>query len=238
MMARNLRLLLIGLITLLAGGLLWQELSGPAPLPEPVARQDHWALPELAPLEMPPLTAYEPMLQRPLFNPDRKPVELPDPSGTAGQPGEAAQETPPQPLEVVLRGVILLPEHRIALLEDSKGKQKLRVREGEPLKGELGQWTLKALSPRSALFVQQGTGREEEVKLQVYGKPLPAASGGKTARNGNGKKKAGKTTGKSEKKKSASGLDPEEIRRKVAERRARLRAEAARKRAQKKSKQE
>ncbi len=234
---RPLRMILIGLIVLLAGGLLWQELSGPPELPQAPPRQSDWSLPALRPLAMPPESEFESVLQRPLFNPDRKPVEIADNGLQNGsQGGDGVNNTPPQPLEVVLRGVILLPEHRIALLEDSKGKHSMRVREGEPLKGDLSEWKLEKIHPRSARFVQTRTGREEEVKLQVYGKPLPATQGGKTAKNPSGKK-TGETGSKSEKKKTASGLDPEEIRRKVAERRARLRAEAARKRAKNKSKQ-
>ncbi len=232
---RPLRMILIGLIALLAAGLLWQELSGPPELPQPPARQNDWSMPALQSLTMPPESAYEPLLQRPLFNPDRKPVEIADSGTQNGEPGsDSVDNTPPQPLEVVLRGVILLPEHRIALLEDSKGKHSMRVREGEPLKGDLSEWKLDQLHPRSARFIQTRTGREEEVKLQVYGKPLPASSSGKTT-----KKPAatGKRENNPSKKGSASGLDPEEIRRKVAERRARLRAEAARKRAKNKSKQ-
>ncbi len=239
MKGRGLRLVLVALITLLAGGLLWQELAGPEPLPPVPIRADDWTLPQVEEVRIPPLEHYEAMLARPLFNPDRKPVDMGEQGDVPGdKPGEVVEKEPPQPLEIVLRGVILLPEHKIALLEDSKGTQHMRVREGDPLKGDFSQWTLVELNARSAKFRQEGTGHEEELRLQVYGKPLPAAAQTVQAdKNGKGGKR-GNPPGKKQTGKSGSGLDPDEIRRKVAERRARMRAEAARKRAQQKSKRE
>ena len=216
MMRRRLRGFLLGLIVLLAAALAWQELSGPEPLPAPAPAGDrHWQPPELQPWSLPPLEAFRPVLDRPLFNPDRQPVELAQAAAQDGaeKPAEAEPAPPAEPLDVVLRGVILLPEHRIALLEAGKDRKPMRVREGEPLKGELSQWKLKHLAARSARFEHLDDGREQEVKLQVYNESLPVAPGGKKAGNASRKAAQGK--------KSASGLDPEEIRRKVAERRAR-----------------
>jgi general secretion pathway protein N len=96
---------------------------------------------------------------RPLFNEDRKPT--PDePSDESGAP-----QPPSAPLNVALTGVVLTPELRVAMVQDkSKGNASVALKEGMPMPGDQGGWTLARVNPRSAIF-RETSGDEIEVEL-------------------------------------------------------------------------
>jgi general secretion pathway protein N len=122
---------------------------------------------------LPAFAQYIEIGQRPLFTNDRKPRPI-DTSATAAV---ATDAPPPVPLNATLLGVLIDPEHQVAILRDNASSAVIRVRQGMPLPGDLSGWTLQELAPRRAIFdggVQQGTA---ELKLDMSktpaGPPVP-----------------------------------------------------------------
>ena len=82
---------------------------------------------------------------RPLFNEDRKPTpEIPD------EP--AKPDVPPSTLNIALTGIVLTPQLHLALIQDKSKNSTISLREGMPMPGDQGDWTLTELKPRSAIF--------------------------------------------------------------------------------------
>lgn len=114
---------------------------------------------------------YYEIAQRPLFTNDRKPRPIDDKAGAT-----ASTEAPPVPLNATLLGVLIDPEHQVAILRDNASSTVIRVRQGMPLPGDLSGWTLQELAPRKAIFdggAQQGTA---ELKLDMSKTPVAAAA--------------------------------------------------------------
>jgi general secretion pathway protein N len=97
--------------------------------------------------------------QKPLFNPDRKPIaRTVDGGSNLG--------------DLELTGIILTPHLRMALLHDKNGDRQVRVREGESLPD--GSIRLVEVRPRSALF--DASGGRTELKLPA-GAPIDIPKG-------------------------------------------------------------
>jgi len=109
------------------------------------------------PFKLPPESGFEQTEARPLFNEARKPT--PDTPGDAVTPA-----APSVPLNVSLTGVILTPELHLAMIHDNGKNNSVALKEGMPLPGDLGGWTLTRIKPRSAIF-KEGSGDEVEVEL-------------------------------------------------------------------------
>ena len=93
----------------------------------------------------PPLGAlelYSEAADRPLFYPDRKPVQVRVGNDVAAQ----------QPLNVVLTSIIITPTLRMAIVHDTASNKSLRVREGKQLEGGPAGWKLVAVSNKQAVF--------------------------------------------------------------------------------------
>jgi general secretion pathway protein N len=110
------------------------------------------------PFKLPPETAFAAIETKPLFNEDRKPTP------------ETADEPPPPPpsapLNVALTGVVLTPQVRMALLQDKTKNAPLALKEGMPMPGDQGGWTLIEVKPRSAVF-REANGEQVEVELNT-----------------------------------------------------------------------
>ncbi|HWU76111.1 MAG TPA: hypothetical protein VN043_06385 [Rhodanobacter sp.] len=139
-----------------------------------LGRGVHWGKPR-SPLPLPPMTGsadlptalqlqqFAIVWQKPLFNPDRKPMaHAADGGSDLG--------------DLELTGVILTPGLRMALLQDKKDGREIRLREGETMPD--GSVTLVEVHPRSAVF-DAPAGRTE-LKLPA-GAPIdplkPVANG-------------------------------------------------------------
>ncbi len=131
----------LAVVAVLLGALLLALLAG-------LGRSVHWdaarpaaAQPQRqAPVRPPapvPLQHYALVWQKPLFSPDRKPSS--QAAGPASNIGDLA-----------LTGIILTPDVRIALLENARSHEQIRVREGATLPD--GSNRLVELRPRSAIF--------------------------------------------------------------------------------------
>jgi general secretion pathway protein N len=109
------------------------------------------------PFKLPAESAYAATDARPLFNDDRKPTpDLPD----------APAEAPPPsvPLNVALTGIVLTPQLHLALIQDKGKNATVSLKEGMPMPGDQGGWTLTEIKQRSAIFKETG-GDEVEVEL-------------------------------------------------------------------------
>lgn len=139
-----------------------------------------------------PLELYAEAANRPLFYPDRKPIAV----HVAGQASVDAQ-----PLDVTLTSIVITPSLQMAIVQDNKTKESLRVREGQELGGPYAGWKMVAMTPRSAVFdggslgqqtldlrVFNGQGGEEPTRMGLtpqavasgaipIGKPQPPANG-------------------------------------------------------------
>jgi general secretion pathway protein N len=112
------------------------------------------------PVLLPPQSNFAATNQRPLFNDDRKPTK----EENAGPPDQA----PPSPLNISLTGTLLVgkPPARTAMVRENGKVQTIALKEGMPLPGEQGAWTLSQVKNRSAVFKSSG-GEEVEVELAV-----------------------------------------------------------------------
>jgi len=164
------------------------------------------------------------MLARPLFNEDRKPTPV---SAKASDTPEA------KPLKGALTGVIIAGELKLAMVRDEANKT-MRLRPGQSLPGEQSAWKLVEVRPRSAMFEAPGLG-QQELKLQISDKPnvaqVPAANE-KPAQPQSMLQAAPANDpfyGQIKQQPTPQGdVNPDEIRRRIEERRKQLREEAQR----------
>ena len=120
--------------------------------------------------KLPEFAQYYEIAQRPLFTNDRKPRPIDDKASATA----ATDAPPPVPLNATLLGVLIDPDHQVAILRDNASSSVIRVRQGMPLPGDLSGWTLQELAPRKAIFdggPQQGTA---ELKLDMSKTPVGA----------------------------------------------------------------
>lgn len=129
------------------------------------------------PFQLPPQNEFAVIADRPLFNEDRRPAPE--------EPVDAASNTPPpSPLNISLTGTVLSAKTgtHVAMVRENGKTQTVALKEGMPLPGDQGAWTLTQVKNRSALF-KSSTGEEVEVELAVGsagqkpGAPPPRAGG-------------------------------------------------------------
>ncbi|HST28200.1 MAG TPA: hypothetical protein VLK26_07505 [Rudaea sp.] len=121
------------------------------------------------PFKLPPETQFADTTARPLFNDDRKP--------TPDSPDAADTPPPPKvPLNIALTGVILTPQLHLAMVHDKLKNKDMALKEGMPMDGDQGGWTLTRINPRSAVF-RETSGEEVEVELSTaVAGPTPAVN--------------------------------------------------------------
>jgi len=112
--------------------------------------------PEMPKYDPPPIERFAAALDRPLFNPQRRPPE--------GEPSAGAVED--RALSATLQGVVFRTSGSVALLTAVGESSPVRVSEGELFLG----WRLLEIHPDNVVF-----GREEEtVTLELIYKAQPA----------------------------------------------------------------
>ncbi|MBS0194278.1 MAG: hypothetical protein JSR34_08520 [Proteobacteria bacterium] len=107
---------------------------------------------------MGPLDSYAQAYNHPLFFPDRKPA-------AAHVPGKGGGDD--HPLDATLTSVIITPTLKMAIVQDPKTHQSLRVREGQSLGGAYSAWKLTDIAPRSATFHSDSQG-DTSLDLRVF----------------------------------------------------------------------
>ena len=194
-----------------------------AVLDRPVARN-----PELA-----ELSSYATIIERPVFFADRQlpVVEL------AGAEEAVEEEPEPEPeveipeLEATVAGIIITPELKLAMITDDSTNETLTLREGMALGGEKSAWKIAEIRARGVQFQTDG-GRTEDLELQVETSALkpgaqPRPRTAQQSEQAPDQDAPAEQAG-SEDADAQARARAEEIRRRVAERRAQLRAEAER----------
>ena len=157
---------------------------------------------------------------RPMFSITRTPFVSEEPIDPEA---EGVEEAEINELQAKLTGVVVItPEHSYAMILDNVTNQRETYKIGMPLDGEQGGWTLSEIHSRKVVFISDDE-RTAELELEVFSGKLKA--GGKKKNIKKNKKNADvKQLSRKDKKKNA-----DDIRKKIAERRAQMRAEAAKK---------
>jgi general secretion pathway protein N len=179
------------------------------------------------PFQLPPQSDFAAISQRPLFNDDRKPVK--------DEATDSTPDTPPSPLNISLTGTLLVgkPESRMAMVRENGKAQTIALKEGMPLPGDQGTWTLSQVKNRSAIF-KSTAGEEVEVELAV------ASAGqkpGPQSRTGGAGTSAAAAAAAANRAANALPTGPvstqsEELQRRIEERRKQMREAAERMKAE------
>ena len=169
-------LLIILLLPVFSGGIPTVETD-----PDATLMANATDITKISPLE--PLAKFVVIKQRPLFNENRKPVDI-ETAATDADASLAETDTlEDNPLEADLTGVIITKEHKIAMLWDRTGKTTISIPEGGALEGDLSGWSVEKVEARKvSLKNRQGKTAELELLMftQSLGKP-PASGAGKKA---------------------------------------------------------
>ncbi len=186
--------------------------------------------------QLPAYDTYAEVIQRPLFNDDRRPRVISVDNGDDPDGGDGP-EIPDVELNVAVTGIIITPTTQLAMVTNNVSKESLRMKVGMALDGEQANWTLTDIEPRRLVFSggSQGTA---EVKLETFTQALKGGAAPPPRRNV--VTQTNKTEGEPGDNAAPAAADTdsdraaraEEIRRRVAERRAQLREEAERRRAE------
>lgn len=178
---------------------------------------------------------YNEILRRPVFFSDRR-LPVLQAADFDGEQFEFVQETveddPVPELKASVAGIIITPEMRMAMIRDQGANRTMVLREGMSLEGEQAAWRLDRIEPRTVSFVSVD-GRSAGLELEVNTRGLSRPSGTRPAAAATQTDLAAHDDIELELTESAQGDEAararaEEIRRRVAERRAELRAEAER----------
>ena len=154
--------------------------------------------------------------ERPMFSLTREPfVELADEDGIT----EVEPEITINEIKAQLTGVVITPTESYAMIFDSLTNQRETYRVGMPLEGDQGGWTLNSIQSRKVVFVSDND-ETSELELEVFSAGLSTGGNNKPKNASNSSEKP--AISQVEKKKNA-----DDIRKKIAERRAQMRADAA-----------
>jgi hypothetical protein len=171
------------------------------------------------------LSDYEVVNEKPVFNESRIPVIDDGESTDEGLTGEIEIKDAP---DVRLTGVVITPGMKIASLTPADGDlETVRAHEGESLTGEFVGWQVTAVNPRTVVL-ESRDGQSLELDLQVHDAKIQEPVAPVVAPTSAALTNAQALTGKSS---EATGDDDEplsraeQIRQRIAERRAELRQE-------------
>src|SRR5699024_10691848 len=170
-------------------------------------------------------SAYSAIIERPVLCSDHPLplVEAPsEPEQLAEQEDEAEEISD---LEAAVAGIVITPEMKLAMITDEQAGKTLVLREGMSLEGEQAAWKLDAIEPRQVSFVSVD-GRRSELGLKVNTSGLKAPVVAQQSRE----RAAAERSAAAEEEAEPVNRQPEaseeararaeEIRRRVAERRA------------------
>jgi len=183
------------------------------------------------------LDEYTAITSRPVFFSDRQlpVVEMPEEGDEALVDEGLEEEEPINELKASVAGIIITPDMRMAMVRDDALGKTLVLREGMSLEGEQAAWKLDSISTRQVNFVSVD-GRESLLELSVNTSGLTAGSSGLQPRDNTVEPSADGEVDRRQPTQPEPGNSQqvdararaEEVRRRVAERRAELRAEAER----------
>ena len=226
-------LVLLGLAAFVLFGRVDVERIEPARAPDSIIGRSVLQKPELA-----ELAEYSAITERPLFFADRR---LPVIEVAGGDDSELADEPEPvteveiPELEATVAGIIITPETKLAMITDNSSNETLVLREGMAMAGEKSAWKISTIRPRGVEFETDG-GRTEALELEVETAALTTGAQPRRRTSQANDRQQQREQQQDAPDEQAGGEDAEakararaeEIRRRVAERRAQLRAEAER----------
>ena len=176
---------------------------------------------------------YAVVLDRPIFNEDRKPT----PVSADANASETAGEATAKPLNATLTSIIMTPDVKLAIVKNNDTGESEVIRIGRPLAGEQNGWKLVEVSARGATFEGQGLGRQAlELAVNEASSGVQKVAPGAAVPQGK-ELLVPPNVQPSEKEPppendAASQAHAEEIRRRIEERRRQLREEAERMRSE------
>jgi len=179
------------------------------------------------------LSEYATIVERPMFFADRQlpVIELAGTEEQVEDEPEPESEVEIPELEATIAGIIITPELKLAMVTDASTNETLVLREGMAMAGEKSAWKISEIRARGVQFQTEG-GQTEDLALEVETSALragaqptrPTAQTSEQAPDQNAPpEQAGGEDADAQARARAA-----EIRRRVAERRAQLRAEAER----------
>ena len=165
--------------------------------------------------------------EKPVFNESRQPVIGDSDSDETGVSSEIEIKGAP---DVRLTGVVITPGVKVASLTPADGNlETVRAHEGESLTGEFVGWHVTAINPR-AVVLESRDGQSLELDLQIHDTKIeaPVAPVAPVAQVSAQAKNAQALAGKASEEAGEDGeplTRAEQIRQRIAERRAELRQE-------------
>ena len=225
-------LLLAGIASLLVLGLLFFVLFGRVNVDaiEAAAVAPRASLDARTPeISLDELSEFAVITNRPLFFSDRRLPIIESGEEVAEEPVEEAPAEEPTPdLNAKVAGIVITPEMKLAMVNDRNTNQTLVLREGMSMEGDKAAWRVEEIRHRGVRFVTD-RGEQAELELEVETRALAAAPqprrANPAAAEQNGRPAQAADNQDAE---AAARARAEEVRRRVAERRAQLRAEAER----------
>lgn len=179
---------------------------------------------------------YSAIMERPVFFSDRRlpVVELAD-EGDDDEFGDEELEAEEEvaDLRAGVAGIVITPEMKLAMVRDEAAGKTVVLREGMSLDGEQAAWMIESILPREVSFVSVD-GRRADLELKVHTSGLTVQTPRPESQQVAQQRDAGEPSEPTEERRTReepsddARARAEEIRRRVAERRAELRAEAER----------
>jgi type II secretory pathway component PulC len=172
------------------------------------------------------------ILENPLFFADRSLPEIIDEEAAAALAAaeQAEQEPGIEKLDARLAGIIISPDQRIAMIADNKSKKTMVMQEGMALEGEQAAWRLDRIDERMVSFAAGDESAELELEVNTKGLQAPAMTSQEQTSSAqtSQQQSAAEITSNARDAAAQREQTAAEIRRRIAERRAQLRAERAR----------
>jgi len=186
-----------------------------------VAAKDDLAAPDIKPEIIDRIT------QTPLFREDRQPFV--PPLEVDKNPDSEIEVAQAEPLKAQVTSIIITHNNSYVMIQDQVSNERLTLKEGMPLTGEQGMWVVESIDKRKVTFTADGQ-EPVELELEVFSGALNKGGGN---RNKNKRQQAARINNQADD--NENKLTPEqlrqkkaeEIRQKIAERRAEMRAKAA-----------
>jgi hypothetical protein len=162
------------------------------------------------------------IIKRPVFSLTRTPFVAPEDLADTEDP--VLDEV--HELNAQLTGVVITPQGSYAMIMDGVTNKKETYKVGMPLSGEQGGWTLNSIQSRKVVFVSDDD-KTAELELDVFTGTLKA--GGKTDKKQTQTAIQKNINNDSQQSRKDKKKNADDIRKKIAERRAQMRADAAKK---------
>lgn len=154
--------------TCVLGYALWSELNTPIALPVNTDIDSKAVIKNDIPLEkiqyeVPEISDYDEIINRPLFFEDRKPYVYVAPETPTKKPRKKKQAAPKKTEQYSLNAVVITSERQLAIIQSGRKKTLQRIALGEEIDG----WTLETIEPRSVLLKKGNESKNLELEIRT-----------------------------------------------------------------------